>query len=163
MQKKCLEPWINDETRILIVGTMPGDESINKQMYYANSRNRFWTYIQEILNTGQTLEENTRKQFLQSYHIGLWDSLSVCQRDGSLDSNIKNYEPNDFSKFQSVKYILCNGKKAYKYFKENNAQYLEDKNRECFELPSTSPANASISEAEKFKKWKEKLLEVLEK
>lgn len=163
MQKKCLEPWINAETRILIVGTMPGDESIEKQMYYANPQNRFWKYIQEILNNGIELKSKDDKQkLLQSNGIGLWDSLSVCERDGSLDSKIKNYKPNDFSKFQSVKYILCNGKKAYKYFTEYNAQYLKDKNRKCFELPSTSPANASISEAKKFKEWKEKLLMALE-
>ncbi len=161
MQKKCLEPWIDDKTRILIVGTMPGDESIKKQMYYANPHNKFWIYIEKILNHGQKLEEDKRNQFLQHYSIGLWDSLSVCERDGSLDSKIKNYKPNDFSKFQSVKYILFNGQKAAQYFKKYNAEYLE--NRKSEKLPSTSPANASIPDNIKFEKWKEALLSFVEK
>lgn len=161
MQKKCLEPWIDDKTRILIVGTMPGDESIKKQMYYANPHNKFWIYIEKILNNGQKLEENERQLLLQSYHIGLWDSLSICERDGSLDSKIKNYKPNDFSKFQSVKYILFNGKKAAKYFEKYNAKYLS--NRHFFSLPSTSPANAAMPNAVKFEEWKKILLFVLEK
>lgn len=45
MQKKCLEPWVDDKTRILIVGTMPGEESLNQQTYYANFRNKFWHYM----------------------------------------------------------------------------------------------------------------------
>ena len=163
MQKKCLEPWIDDKTRILIVGTMPGDQSIAQQMYYANPYNKFWSYIEKILNNGQKLEEAKRKQFLQDYSIGLWYSLSICERNGSLDSKIKNYKPNDFSKFQSIKYIICNGKKAYKYFITYNAKYLQNQNIECMECPSTSPANASIPDDFKFEKWKEALLSVLEK
>lgn len=161
MQKKCLEPWIDDKTRILIVGTMPGDESIEKQMYYANPQNRFWKYIQEILNNGIELKSKDDKQkLLQSNGIGLWDSLSVCERDGSLDSKIKNYKPNDFSKFQSVKYILFNGQKAAQYFKKYNAEYLE--NRKSEKLPSTSPANAFIPEDVKFEKWKKVLQSLIE-
>ena len=162
MQKKCLEPWIDDKTRILIVGTMPGDESIEKQMYYANPQNRFWKYIQEILNNGIELKSKDDKQkLLQSNGIGLWDILSKCERDGSLDSNIGNEQPNDFSKFQSVKYVLFNGKKAAKYFEKYNFQYLSK--RQSFSLPSTSPANASIPEDVKFEEWKKVLQSLIEK
>ena len=162
MQKKCLEPWIDGKTRILIVGTMPGDESIEKQMYYANSQNKFWKYIQEILNNGIDLKTpKEKREFLQSKGIGLWDSLSKCERDGSLDSNIKKEQPNDFSKFQSVKYILFNGKKAAKYFEKHNSEYLSKK--QSFSLPSTSPANASIPDVVKFEEWKKVLQSIIEK
>lgn len=161
MQKKCLEPWIDDKTRILIVGTMPGEESLNKQTYYANSRNKFWSYIANILNNGQEPKTPSEKrQLLQAKGIGLWDSLSVCERNGSLDSNIKKEQPNDFSKFQTVKYILFNGQKAAKYFEKYNLEYLS--NRQSFSLPSTSPANASIPDAVKFGKWKEVLQSLIE-
>ena len=162
MQKKCLEPWVDDKTRILIVGTMPGEESLNQQTYYANSRNKFWHYMAAILNNGQEVKTpKERRLLLQSKGIGLWDSFSVCERRGSLDSNIKKEQPNDFSKFQSVRYILFNGQKAAKYFKMYNRQYLEQ--REAFELPSTSPANASVPDDIKFEKWKTVLLSVVEK
>ncbi|MBR6327747.1 MAG: DNA-deoxyinosine glycosylase, partial [Alphaproteobacteria bacterium] len=141
MQKKCLEPWINDKTRILIVGTMPGEKSLHDKTYYANSQNRFWKYISEILNNGVELKSiEDKKAILYSHGIGLWDALSKCERDGSLDSKIKNYKPNDFSKFQTVKYILFNGQKAAKYFEKYNLEYLSK--RQSFSLPSTSPANA---------------------
>lgn len=162
MQKKCLKPWVDDKTRILIVGTMPGDESIEKQMYYANPQNKFWKYISKILNNSVELKSiEDKKTILYSHDIGLWDALSKCEREGSLDSKIKNYKPNDFSKFQSVEYILFNGQKAAKYFEKYNAEYLRKRKSE--KLPSTSPANASISDDIKFKKWKDVLLSVLEK
>ncbi|MBQ1611909.1 MAG: DNA-deoxyinosine glycosylase [Alphaproteobacteria bacterium] len=152
LEKKCLEPWIDENTRILIVGTMPGEQSIQEHMYYANPHNKFWSYIEKILNKSNELKsEEERKRLLQKYNIGLWDALSVCEREGSLDSKITKEQYNDFSKFQSVQYVLFNGKKAQKYFEKYNAQYLEG--RQFKQLPSTSPANASISEAKKFEQW----------
>ena len=153
MKKKCLEPWIDENTRILIVGTMPGEQSIQEQMYYANPHNKFWSYIEKILNQGQKLEEKEdKKSLLQKYNIGLWDALSVCEREGSLDSKIKKEQYNDFSGFKSVQYVLFNGKKAQKYFEKYNTEYLKERNFQ--QLPSTSPANASIPEVKKFEQWK---------
>ena len=162
MKKKCLEPWIDENTRILIVGTMPGEQSIQEQMYYANPHNKFWSYIEKILNQGQKLEKKEDKKcLLQKYNIGLWDALSVCEREGSLDSKIKKEQYNDFSRFKSVQYVLFNGKKAQKYFEKYNAEYLEE--RKFQQLPSTSPANASISEANKFEQWKFALISFIKK
>lgn len=162
MKKKCLEPWIDDKTRILIVGTMPGEQSLKERTYYACPRNKFWIYIQNILNNGQELKSKDEKRhLLASNGIGLWDSLSVCERNGSSDSNIKKQQPNDFSKFYSVQYILFNGQKAAQYFKTYNGEYLSQ--RQFWNLPSTSPANASIPDSIKFDKWKKVLLSVLEK
>ena len=156
MKKKCLLPWIDKDTKILIVGTMPGEQSLQEQMYYAKKNNKFWSYIEKILNQSQKLESSEeKKKLLQSYHIGLWDSLSVCERTGSLDSQITDEQYNDFSQYDSVKYIFFNGKKACKYFKKYNSEYLE--RRKYLELPSTSPANASIPDAKKFEQWKNAL------
>ncbi len=160
MKKKCLEPWINENTRILIVGTMPGEQSIYEQMYYANPHNKFWSYIEKILNKSNELKtKDEKKQLLQKYNIGLWDALSVCEREGSLDSKIKKEQYNDFSKFQSVQYVLFNGKKAQKYFEKYNAEYLND--RIYRQLPSTSPANASIPDKTKLKEWEYALLQFI--
>jgi len=159
MEKKCLKPWIDENTRILIVGTMPGEQSLREQMYYANPHNKFWSYIEKILNQGQKLENKDRKRFLQKYNIGLWDALSVCERKGSLDSKIKKEQYNDFSKFQSVQYILFNGKKAQKYFEKHNAEYLKE--RLFRQLPSTSPANASIPDQIKLEEWEYALLQFI--
>ena len=66
MQRKCLEPWIDQNARILIVGTMPSEKSLNEQTYYANPRNKFWEYITNILNDGNKLcSIEEKKSFLK--------------------------------------------------------------------------------------------------
>lgn len=148
--KHCFEPWIDDQTKVVIVGTIPSIISLRENMYYANPQNRFWRYMANILNIKDEL--TNRKNMLLSNHIGLWDSLSLCDGKGSLDANIINEQYNDFSAFKHIKYFLFNGQKAYSFFCKHNKQMLTEKN--FLVLPSTSPANASIPEDIKFEKWK---------
>ena len=160
MQRKCLEPWIDQNARFLIVGTMPSEKSLNEQTYYANPRNKFWEYITNILNDGNKLcSIEEKKSFLKKCQIGLWDSLAFCEREGNSDSKIKAEIFNDFTPFETIKYVIFNGKKAAKYSFKYNALFLSKRN--CFKLPSTSSANTSLSDKDKFEKWKETFLEIL--
>ena len=144
--KHCFSPWIDENTKILIIGTIPSLISLKENMYYANPHNKFWPYMARILNSDD-IKEN-RKSTLLLNHIGLWDALCLCEGIGSLDANIVNQQYNDFSNFKSIKYFLFNGQKAYSFFCKNNKQLLTPDN--FFLLPSTSPANASLSEDYKF-------------
>lgn len=151
----CFEPWVDSQTKILVVGTMPSVASLDAGMYYAHPQNRFWNYMQNILNAGQCGRTATeRRTLLLKNKIGLWDALALCEREGSLDSEIKNAVPNDFSKLKQVKYFLFNGQSAFKYFKKYNSTLLKPNGDNYVVLPSTSPANASIKESVKFEKWK---------
>lgn len=157
---KSLPPLIDDNAQILIIGTMPGDFSLQAQKYYAHPRNNFWKIISILFNDGiDLLNFDERENCIISHNLALWDNLHFCERDGSLDSNIKNMIPNDFESLLKNHPHICrlifNGQKSYQIFKKFHPELLEK--YQYFVLPSTSPANASISFDKKLEFWKDAL------
>lgn len=147
-------PFVNAQTKILILGTMPGIASLEKQEYYAHQRNHFWKIMFTLLDSFPATEEFELKiQVLQESNIGLWDVLKSCDRNGSLDIHIKNHEINDFetlfTQFPSIKTIVFNGKESHKYFLKKFGQI---KGITYYVMPSTSPAN-TMSFDNKLKIW----------
>src|SRR4051812_16618925 len=91
-------PVLDQHTRILILGSFPGEASLAAQQYYAHPRNQFWRLLSAILNDGLVnLPYDERLQRLLSHHIGLWDVLAACEREGSLDTAIRRAQANDFA------------------------------------------------------------------
>ncbi|MBR1825405.1 MAG: DNA-deoxyinosine glycosylase [Alphaproteobacteria bacterium] len=157
----CFAPWTDENTRAVIVGTMPSAESLRQQMYYAHPQNRFWRYMAYILNAAlPVVTAAERRTLLLRHGIGLWDALAACERDGSLDSAIKNAIPNDFRLLPNVKFYIFNGQKAFLYFKKYNGGLLCDEQPNYAVLPSTSPANASIPEQIKLEIWKQTITRI---
>jgi hypoxanthine-DNA glycosylase len=148
--------FIDAETEILILGTMPGMVSLTKQEYYANPRNHFWKIIYSIFD-GLPIPENFEQKikFLQSHKIGLWDVLENCERKGSLDIHIKNQKENDFEslckEFPLITKIIFNGKQSHAFFSKRFGQ-IEGIN--YYVMPSTSPANTMTFE-NKLTNWSE--------
>lgn len=145
---------VNSNTEILILGTMPGAMSLDKQEYYANPRNHFWKILYTIFDAlpiPNLLEEKI--QFLLSNKIGLWDVLENCERKGSLDIHIKNHKENDFvallEKFPAIKKIIFNGKQSHAFFIKKFGQI---EGITYYVMPSTSPANTMTFE-NKLKIW----------
>lgn len=141
-------PAVDDKCTLLILGSMPGVASLNAQQYYAHPQNRFWKMMAKILinkNEAPTSYEE-RIHMLLSHHIALWDSIATCEREGSLDSAIKNEQGNDFTtflkKYPNIKTICFNGGKAFASFKRYNKELLKRKDITFHQMPSTSPANA---------------------
>ncbi|NPE28606.1 DNA-deoxyinosine glycosylase [Methanococcoides sp. SA1] len=146
-----MEPIIDDETRILVVGTFPGQISRETNQYYANPRNQFWKLMSSVLDIDlQELGYNERIQVLQNHQIGLWDTLKNCDIIGSSDKSICNEEYNDFSHLTHIQKIICNGKKAEKYIKHCNVP----NNIDILAIPSSSPARA-MKFQDKLGEWKE--------
>ena len=146
MAKKGLAPIINEDTRILILGSLPSDESIRNQQYYSNPGNDFWKLINEIIGEDiTTLDYEAKIQKLQEHKIGIWDVLFASERDGSMDSNINNEEINDFSNLKNVapnlQLVCFNGKKAGEYEQTIQGHGIETK-----VLPSSSGANRRYSD-----------------
>ncbi|HQO02975.1 MAG TPA: DNA-deoxyinosine glycosylase [Spirochaetota bacterium] len=149
------EPIIDKSSRVLILGSIPGIESLKLQQYYANNRNHFWKIIYALFNAVPDTSYVKRTGFLLSKKIALWDVIDNCTRQGSLDSNIRDEHPNDFKKlfmeYPSIKYIFFNGSKAHnsylKYIGFNEADGFSYK-----KLPSTSPAHA-VKFEDKLKEW----------
>jgi len=159
MIKYSFEPISNKEATILILGTMPGEQSILLNQYYGHSRNNFWKFIYTIFETPFSDDYENKKALLLENSIALWDVLQVCERKGSLDSAIKNEVANDFEHFlknhSKINHIFFNGKKAASFFKK---YVILEKQYQTTTLPSTSPANASKTFEEKLLEWKKILL-----
>lgn len=153
---KSFEPIIDSNCRIIILGTMPGIRSLEKQEYYGHERNTFWRIICALFNHETINEYSQKRELLLKQHIALWDVLQACEREGSLDSNIKNPIPNDFKTlfeaYPNIKVIYFNGEPAEKLFNKLVVKKIGKIPLTTYRLPSTSPANA-IPFEHKLKHW----------
>lgn len=155
MESFSFAPISTPNSKILILGTMPGTKSLELNQYYGHNQNNFWKFMFQILKEEFSENYEERKNLLIKNSIALWDVLQFCDRVGSLDSAIKNEIANDFEKFlelhPQITTIFFNGQKAASFFKK----YIHlNKDYQTFTLPSTSPANASKSFQSKLDEWK---------
>ena len=157
---KSFAPIENSDAKILILGSMPGEASLKAGQYYAHPRNLFWRIMGELLNTPADLPYNKRVAALKSVRIALWDVLRSCRRKGSMDSNIDHGSliPNDLGAFfrchPKITHVFFNGAKAEECYRKY-AQPIAGTGRiEYLRLPSTSPANASVSFERKLEAWR---------
>lgn len=147
-------PIIDDYSKILILGSIPGVKSLEKQQYYAHPQNKFWKIIFELFHEDFTDDYEKRMNVLKNNHIALWDVIDSCERKGSLDSEIKNEEANQIEellgKYPKITAIFCNGGKSYK-----NLQKVLGKQFRIpiFLMPSTSPLH-TVSFEQKLEDWK---------
>ena len=154
---KSFKPSIDNNSRILILGSMPGVKSLEEQQYYAHPQNRFWKVMASICNEPKLYEfaYDLKLKTLLNSNIALWDTIKSCKREGSLDSDIQNETPNDIKgllkNYPNIKTICLNGNKSYSAFKKYFPDLLEKYN--CHKMPSTSPANARYSLYILIKEW----------
>lgn len=122
MKKLSIQPLIGTNPRILVLGSLPGDESLRKQEYYGNPRNMFWEVMGGILGEPVPMQFAEKVEYLKRHGIALWDVLHAAEREGSLDANIQNEEFNDIeslaSEHSSIEVIATNGGKAEKSFRK---------------------------------------------
>lgn len=160
--KTCFAPVIGDKPRILILGSMPGEKSLMDQQYYAHPRNAFWFIMQELFAIPLDMAYEQRLEGLKQNSIALWDVLNSCERQGSLDSSIKNHSiiGNNFaellSRHNTIQLIAFNGAKAETEFKKRISPTLTEAAQKIrkVRLPSTSPAMASLTKEEKLEQWR---------
>lgn len=159
MQVKCFNPVIDDDCRVLILGSMPSVISRKVDFYYGNPTNRFWKILSALLGadfTAMTKEEKTAA--LLARRIALFDVFSVCDIKGSMDGNIKNAEFNDIPSLirgTDIKTIYITSKKAFIAFNKKFGDYFADIGVKVVNLPSTSSANRSKfkTDAALFAEW----------
>ncbi|MEN8121126.1 MAG: DNA-deoxyinosine glycosylase [Bacteroidota bacterium] len=154
MESISFNPIINLESKILILGTMPGIKSLEADQYYAHQRNAFWPIMFKIFDKKLTENYKARKEFILKNHLALWDTLMFCFREGSLDSKIKKEQPNRIyellNTYPSIHSIIFNGKAAEKF---HNRYFTKQSSISYYTLPSTSPANARKTFDEKLSGW----------
>ncbi len=157
---RSFAPIEDADARILILGSMPGEASLRAGQYYAHPRNLFWRIMGELLGTDPASPYDRRIQALKSARIALWDVLRSCRRKGSLDSNIdqESLVPNNFAAFfrchPKIPHVFFNGAKAEEYYHKHVLPAAGIETIEYLRLPSTSPANASISYERKLESWR---------
>ncbi|MDD4914004.1 MAG: DNA-deoxyinosine glycosylase [Methylococcales bacterium] len=148
------------DARLLILGSMPGKVSLAAAEYYAHPRNLFWPILGELVGAAPALDYAERSRILKAHGIALWDVLESCRRDGSLDTNIdkSSMVANDFAGFFSahphIGRVFFNGVTAEQTFRKQVLPVLDGNIPVLQRLPSTSPAHAALSFAEKLQSWR---------
>lgn len=163
--KHALPPVVDEKSSIVILGTLPGDESLRLQQYYANPNNQFWRLLSEIYGApvGTTYPE--RLQFLVARRLAVWDVLARAQRVGSADSAIRNAKPNDFSGFLTafprLGRVAFNGTSAARLWERHIASStgVPERGLTASTLPSSSgaPGRHVLRFDEKVARWREVL------
>lgn len=150
-------PVADESARVLILGSMPGTESLRRGEYYAFPHNAFWRIMGEIFRFSPMLPYPERVACLRRGGVALWDVLASCERSGSLDLAIRDPRPNDIPgllrRMPQVGRICCNGGAAGRYLKH----FFPELFPIAEVLPSTSPAAARRSFAEKLECWRRAL------
>ncbi len=151
-----LPPLVSPATKVLILGSFPGVRSLQAQEYYGHPQNQFWKILQAIWPSSahgicDSSYEN-RSTWLLERGLGVWDVYASCEREGSLDSAIRNAVPNDIAALHlpQLQAIAHNGGESFKH-----ARHTRTLGVPVYQLPSTSPANASWSFERKLAAWRE--------
>lgn len=148
-------PIIDENSEILILGSVPGVKSLQMKQYYAHPQNQFWQIMFHLFDEEFSQDYETRLSLLEKNKIALWDVIESCERKGSKDTNIKTEIDNNILELienhQNIKIIFCNGQKSHK-----NLMKILGKNFRLpiVVLPSTSPLH-TIDFEEKLNRWKE--------
>jgi len=157
-------PVEDRDAQILILGSMPGKASLAAGQYYAHPRNQFWQIMGELVGAHFYLPYEERLRMLKINKIALWDVLAACVRKSSMDARIEKSSEivNDFESFFSdhprISDVFFNGRKAEQSFLRKVAPLLKSRTLNYHFLPSTSPANATVSYSDKLRIWRRLLL-----
>lgn len=150
-----LAPVIDANVRILVLGSFPGAASLAAGQYYAHPRNLFWRLISALVDDDlAALPYDQRLPRLLAHRVGLWDVLGTCEREGSLDSAIRNPAANDFDRLRQLcpqlETVGFNGQTSGKFAPQFAAQGYR-----TVVLPSSSPALAALTFEQKLAGWRQ--------
>lgn len=166
-QAHSFPPIVAAKPRVLILGSMPGIQSLAAQQYYAHPQNAFWKIMGDIFSADVS-DYAARCDLILRHNLALWDVLKYCERDGSLDAAIKQDSMivNDFAAFfekhKTIAKVCLNGGAPAKFFKKHVIPQLPESVAAPLTLlpmPSTSSAYAGMRYAEKLKAWKKAVLQ----
>ncbi|MDV3426481.1 MAG: DNA-deoxyinosine glycosylase [Bacillota bacterium] len=103
---RSFDPIADENSKLLILGTMPGAESLRKQQYYGYDRNQFWKIMFSVFQEDFKENYDEKKKLLLENGAALWDVIKNCERENSSDSKIKRPEANDISSLHCLQNIL---------------------------------------------------------
>jgi hypoxanthine-DNA glycosylase len=152
-----LPPVLDAGTRLLVLGSFPGVASLRAQQYYGHPQNHFWKILGALWDLPlPCMTYPERLAAARARGLGLWDVYQACEREGSLDADIRHGELNDFAwalaQCPRLEAIAHNGGESHRHARHTRLLGLP-----VYKLPSTSPANASWSFERKRAAWAEVL------
>ena len=159
---ECFPPIVGERAHTLVLGSLPGQRSLQMHQYYAHPQNAFWKIILQLFGVASPQPYTRRVRILTDHGIALWDVLAAAERPGSLDSSIvhTSARANDFEDFfrahPQISRVYFNGRKAEEMYRRFVLPGLsaESAALRYVSLPSTSPAHAGMTFAEKLVRWK---------
>jgi len=154
VRKASFPPVVVTGTRVLVLGSLPGEKSLAVQRYYAHPQNRFWHLIGEVIGMElEPLDYEERLETLLAAKVGLWDTVASANRTGSLDASIREAEHNPLAELAAslpeLRAVGFNGKTSARI----GMPQLAHTDLALIPLPSSSPAHASMRLGEKEKLW----------
>ena len=155
LRKSGFGAVVDDDTRLVILGSLPGERSLAEQRYYAHPGNGFWHLVGAVIACDLvSLDYEARLATLRAHRIGLWDTVASAERSGSLDTAIRAHEANPLADFAAslphLRALAFNGAKSAKVGRKQLAGQTAP---ELLDLPSSSAAYAAMPLAEKTKHW----------
>ena len=136
-----IPPVYDENSRVLLLGTMPSPKSREAGFYYGHPQNRMWKVLGRVFGEETPMGTEARRAFLLRHRIAMWDVLAACTIRGAEDSSIGGEVPNDLTPLlmqAPIREIYTTGKKAFLLYRR---YLLPNTGREAVCLPSTSPAN----------------------
>jgi hypoxanthine-DNA glycosylase len=152
--KRSFPPIVDRQARALVLGTLPGEESLRRQEYYAHPRNLFWPIVFALFDAPPTADYDARLAFVAARGIALWDVCESCVREASADATIRGEYPNAIDDLldahPKIRSVAFNGTGARRL---HDRHFARRPDLAYLALPSTSPAHASIDFAGKLSRW----------
>ena len=152
--KRSFPPIADPRARVLVLGTLPGEESLRRAEYYAHPRNLFWPIVFALFDATPTTDYAERLAFVAAQRIALWDVCEHAEREASADSAIRRERPNAIDRLLDarplIRAIAFNGSGAQRLYDRHFTRRVE---LTYLALPSTSPAHARLDFAAKLARW----------
>jgi len=152
--KRSFPPVVDGRAHVLVLGTLPGEESLRRQQYYAHPRNLFWRIVFALFDATPPLDYAERLEFVAAHQIALWDVCEMGEREKSADTTIRSERPNAIDRLldehRLIRAVAFNGTTARRLY---DRHFPRRAHLTYLPLPSTSPAHATIDFAGKLERW----------
>jgi double-stranded uracil-DNA glycosylase len=152
--KRSFPPIVDARARLLVLGTLPGEESLRRQQYYAHPRNLFWPIVFALFDAAPAADYADRLTFVGDRRIALWDVCAAGEREASADATIRGEQPNAINRLldahPNIRAVAFNGSGAKRL---HDRHFPRRPGLGYLALPSTSPAHARLGFAEKLAQW----------
>ncbi len=153
--KRSFPPVVDTRARVLVLGTLPGEESLRRQQYYAHPRNLFWPILFALFDASPADEYDARLAFAQARRVALWDVCAHGEREASADATIRREAPNAIDRLldahPQIVAVVFNGSGAQRL---HDRHFARRPGLAYLAMPSTSPAHARLDFAAKLSRWR---------